>query len=347
MRLTNDGRLLINQATSPFNASLDVIGRSVGVRGNAVSTISAVNYGGWFTSSGSNSFGVRGDAVNSASGANYGVAGSACNGQTNNYAVYGQACNNNVDNWAGYFDGPTYSPGGVWTGSDENLKTNIEVLNGATEMLMNLQAKTYEFDTSVEALTLPEGLQYGFLAQELETVIPHAVRTINTPERFDDFGNIVVESMEFKGVDYSQIIPLLAAGFKEQNALEVANISRIEELQSRLHVLENAMAIATERENSSMPSQIQKAQNEKIKIEQIYPNPFDVSTTIAIKVLETGMLRIDIVNEQGKVLQTLINQNADAGSLQVIWNATEQPDGMYFCVIRHNGEIHVKKILKQ
>jgi len=52
MRLTEDGRLLINQTSSVADASLDVLGRTVGVRGQAVSPVAALNYGGWFTGAG-------------------------------------------------------------------------------------------------------------------------------------------------------------------------------------------------------------------------------------------------------------------------------------------------------
>jgi hypothetical protein len=289
---------------------------------------------------------VRGDAVAIATGVNYGVAGTACNAQVENYAVYGLACSSTSGNWAGYFDGPTFSPGAVWTASDENLKTNISDLGGATEMLMSLAPKSYFFDANIDALTLPEGLQYGLIAQELELVIPHAVREVTTPERLDEEGNVLVESIDIKAVNYSQLIPLLIAGFKEQNDTEANNMAQIEELQSRLANLENSIAITTER-ISSQTDQAISDKVQKARINQNFPNPFEETTAIEVEVFEEGSIRVDVVNENGEVIETLRNQTESPGSFELIWNASGQPEGVYFCIIRHNGDIQVKKMIKQ
>ena len=334
---------MINQASSAFDASLAVIGRSVGIRGQAVSSSSAINYGGWFTAAGNNTaYGLRADASVIASGTNYGVAGTACNGNQN-FAVYGQSCSG-AGNWAGYFDGPTFTPGAMWTSSDENLKTNISNLTGATAILTALTPKTYEFNTDIEAVNLPEGLQYGLIAQELELVVPHAVRDVSTPERFDDAGNVAVESIDMKAVNYTQLIPLLIAGFKEQNVVEAANSEQIEELQSRLASLENGLAIARQENVRDENSDLAKVK--KAVTHSNFPNPFNATTTIEVEIFEEGEVRIEVVNEKGDLIETLRNQTEVTGTFEVIWNSSNLPSGIYFGVIRHNGDVQVKKMLK-
>jgi hypothetical protein len=260
--------------------------------------------------------------------------------------VYGLACSESTGNWAGYFDGPAFTPGDVWTPSDENLKTNVAPLTGATAMLMSLEPKTYEFDSSIEAINLPSGLQYGLIAQDLEAIIPHAVRAMSTPDRRDDEGNVVVESIDIKAVKYSQLIPVLIAGFKEQNQAEASNAYKLEDLQSRLANIENSMAIATKRILEERNDQ-ELGGDHKARINQNFPNPFEDVTSINVEVFEEGTIRVDIVNENGAVIETLRNQTEAEGSFELIWNASGQPNGVYFCIIRHNGDIQVKKMLKQ
>jgi hypothetical protein len=345
MRLTPSGNLLVGQTTVGIPARLDVLGRNIAIRGIANSP-NSVNQGGFFSASGGvDSYGAYGVATSNIIGSNYGLAGEACNGQTANYAVYGIACSNTNQNWAGYFDGKTFCTSGQWDASDENLKTNIAELENATAMLMNLSPKSYEFDQSIEAINLPEGLQYGLLAQELQEVIPHAVTDVVSPRRLDDEGNVAVESMEFKAVNYNQLIPVLIAGFKEQNQLEQSNMSAIADLQSRLNEVENKMAVATQLRlvEATEPEENLK----KVKLDQNSPNPFENETLISYDILQSGQVRVDIVNDKGELIATLENRVMDTGSFSSMWNATGLADGIYFCIIRHDVEIQIKKMLKK
>lgn len=179
MRLTPSGNLLVGQTSVGIPARLDVLGRNTAIRALANSP-SNNNYGGYFSAvGGASSWGAYGTATSNIIGTNYGLAGEACNGQTANYAVYGLACTGQAGpNWAGYFDGKTFCSSGDWDASDENLKTNIADLAGASNLRISLSPKSYEFDQSIATINLPVGLQYGILAQNLEEVIPFAVSEV-------------------------------------------------------------------------------------------------------------------------------------------------------------------------
>jgi len=47
------------------------------------------------------------------------------------------------------------------------------------------------------------------------------------------------------------------------------------------------------------------------------------------------------------LIATLENRVMDIGSFSSMWNATGLADGIYFCIIRHDGEIQIKKMLKK
>jgi hypothetical protein len=171
MRLTPDGTLLIGVTTPTFTGGSKLEVQSTTLGNTAISGVALganiINVGGYFRSSGSTvAIGLRGEAILTAAETNYGVYGEACSAPTN-YAVYGLACDEGEDSWAGFFNGKTFCSSGVWDASDAQLKTNVNPLNEATEMLMALNPKSYHFIQDIPNLNLPSGMQYGVLAQEL------------------------------------------------------------------------------------------------------------------------------------------------------------------------------------
>ncbi len=92
--------------------------------------------------------------------------------------------------------------------SDARFKTNIRPLAQPLQLLQRLQGVSYYFDTKkFPGLAFPQQLQYGFLAQEVEQVLPQAVHT---------------GSDGYKSVNYTALIPLLTEGIKAlQQQVEV------------------------------------------------------------------------------------------------------------------------------
>jgi hypothetical protein len=199
----DDAKLTIK---ATFAANINSAVRSVGIP----VTLSTA---GFFNAFGApNNAGLRGTASNAAAQFNYGVAGYSCNtGTARSFAVYG-ILKEGCSGWAGYFNGNTFTPGAAWTSSDLSLKTNIEPLTNGMSKLEALTPKSYEFDQSFDRLRLPEGIQYGVMAQELATVIPHAVQDVEGAN-IDEEG-----TYSFKAVNNQQLIPVLILAFQERQA---------------------------------------------------------------------------------------------------------------------------------
>ena len=125
-------------------------------------------------------------------------------------------------------------PGNYYTISDQRLKTNISPLTGSLDKVMRL--KCYSYDANKEAYPkyfASSRKMMGFLAQELEQVIPEAVAdktipSLNTNRTAPDAD---VETMQVKAVSYDTLIPVLVEAIKEQQGI-------INELRSRLEQLE-------------------------------------------------------------------------------------------------------------
>lgn len=168
-------------------------------------------------------------AVSGGSGQGWGQYGNSSN-STTNYAVYGNA-SGGTTNYSLYCAG-----NGVYTGtwsssSDVKLKKDVNPIEGGLSTIMKLKPSSYYFktgDAAYKSMNLASGLHYGFIAQELEKVIPSLVsdNVHASPENPN-------EKIEYKGVNYTELIPILTKAIQEQQA-------QIEELKKEVEVLKAA-----------------------------------------------------------------------------------------------------------
>ena len=115
--------------------------------------------------------------------------------------------------------------------SDGRLKKDIKTIPAALGIIQSLHGVNYFFDhEKYPDLTLPNGQQYGFVAQELEKILPNEVREAyvvgNTPPGKDS-KSAPGKSYLVKTVSYTNIIPILVEAMKEQQ-------KQIEDLKKQL-----------------------------------------------------------------------------------------------------------------
>lgn len=98
--------------------------------------------------------------------------------------------------------------------SDTEIKRNIVPIETALQKLITLQPKTYEYDTKqYRHIGLRQGKQYGFIAEDIQTVFPELVTEKSTQFMA---GKNFFKRASFKTVDEQSLIPLLVAAIKEQ-----------------------------------------------------------------------------------------------------------------------------------
>lgn len=187
-------------------------------------------------------YGVWGEATDNQTPINFGGYFKAVNAIGNNYAVYGDAGGFSAGSpgnpagptYAGYFNGDVYISG-FYGPSDRKLKTDINNLQGGLDLVMKLRPVTYRYkQNEFPAMTLPGGKQYGLIAQEVEEILPDLVMNNVNPARIDSEGHETAPSVDFKSMNYQELIPILVQAIQEQQTQIELQQARIEALEKEI-----------------------------------------------------------------------------------------------------------------
>jgi len=84
---------------------------------------------------------------------------------------------------------------------------------------------------------------------------------------------------------------------------------------------------------------------ELFQLHQNYPNPFNPTTTIIYEVAKSEKTIVSIYNILGKEIATLVSEIKQPGKYQVIWEAGDQPTGMYFVRMQAGNYTSVRKMM--
>ncbi|MBS1655515.1 MAG: tail fiber domain-containing protein, partial [Bacteroidetes bacterium] len=183
----------------------------------------------------------------------YGYAAGSTQGTSNsnynyflmaNYGVWGAAGNGVTTGLAGGFNGDITVFGNVYQTSDAKLKTNIQPIGNALNGINKLLVKQYDYsqDVATESkLSLPRTHQFGFLAQDVQTVFPNLVSSITAPKiDYEAGGNKpkVMGSSNFLAVNYIGFIPLLTEAVQELSIENDALKKQLADLAARVNALE-------------------------------------------------------------------------------------------------------------
>jgi hypothetical protein len=139
--------------------------------------------------------------------------------------------------WGGLFQSDLGYTGILAAVSDKRVKKNIETIGEATKLIMKLRGVTYEHRLDEEQfsdLGLKQGLNYGFIAQEVEEILPSLVVEKNIPHINSSrrLYNENKPSEMLKAVSYIEVVPILVEAMKEQQKM-------IEELKAEIELLKS------------------------------------------------------------------------------------------------------------
>ena len=100
--------------------------------------------------------------------------------------------------------------------------------------------------------------------------------------------------------------------------------------------LEGVM-LPVEDDKSNLPNEYSLMQN--------YPNPFNPSTSINYKIIKPGMVYLRVFDLLGREVAVLVNEEKNAGSFNVSFNASHLTSGIYYYQLRTNDYLETKKMV--
>ena len=80
-------------------------------------------------------------------------------------------------------------------------------------------------------------------------------------------------------------------------------------------------------------------------LNQNYPNPFNPTTSINFSLAEPSFVKLAVYNLLGEEVQVLRNENMDAGSFNINFDAASLPSGMYLYKLETAQFTSVRKMM--
>lgn len=231
-------------------------------------------------------------------------------------------------------NGVTWSSGG-YTSSDVTLKNTVTTLPNSLNKIKSLRPVTFKWNTVSDSLM--NGTHAGFIAQEVDTVIPQVVRT---------------NGSGVKSVAYSELIPYLVSAIQAQQQQIKQMDSLITLLtQSISSCCSNSAAKQTGIEGNDPKSLSQINVNlsdvDMIVLNQNVPNPFAEQTTITYNVPEKySFAQLVFKTIDGKIIKTVDITKKGRGQVNVF--ANDLSNGLYmYSLIVDGTSVDTKKMVKQ
>jgi hypothetical protein len=92
--------------------------------------------------------------------------------------------------------------------------------------------------------------------------------------------------------------------------------------------------------------------NERVsysELSQNYPNPFNPSTAIRFDIDRSEKVILQIYNNEGRLITTLIDNHMNAGSHEVSWNGKNDDgltvaSGVYYYILKTDGFVTSRKM---
>ena len=338
-----------------------------GVHGHAKGGSKIYGVYGKADQSGAKNFGTYGHAYGASGSRNYGVYGLANGGSVLNCSVYGaSAGNDTLRDWSGYFANRVQIQGDLYHGaakifSDASLKDQVSELPNMSQQIQALRPKRYQYNQAAqERMGLSGGEQFGFIAQEVQEVLPQLVSSTIIAAELDTLGNVVRPEMSVRAVNYVGLIPLLVGNAQDQIATSNAQAGELaalreelEQQRNRLEQLEHLLAACCANPDRALPQPGSDTVipafagmtpgGEKLRIQ---PNPFNERTTVFYKLDNGGRTQLMANSADGKDLRVLHEATLEKGDYQYEWNTAALAPGMYYVTLLVDGQPVVKKAVK-
>lgn len=216
---------------------------------------------------------------------------------------------------------------GIFTNSDSTLKHNVQTIPNALDQVILLRGVNFEWNTPAD--TLMYGTRTGFIAQEVDAVIPNVVYT---------------NPQGVKSVSYPELIPYLVEALKQEHARNDSLSARVDSLAGVVGGCCNNNARTS---GTSVDEQDVTLNNSgSIVLNQNIPNPYAEQTTITYYLPEsTVKAQMLFYDAQGRLIKAVDLPETGNGQLNVF--ADDLTSGVYSYTLVVDGQIaDTKKMVK-
>ncbi|MCI1753209.1 MAG: tail fiber domain-containing protein [Flavobacteriales bacterium] len=286
-----------------------------------------------------------------------GLRGQTTGTALQNFGVLGVAPSAS-NSWAGYFVGNVnvvgtgYYVNGNFVASDAQFKINVQPLEDPLAILMQLHPDRYEFLVDeFPQMNFPSGEHGGFIAQEVEVVLPSLVSQTRIAAETDSLGNEISPAVDYKAVNYAGLTPYIVGALQQQQGVIQQQQASIDQQNTRMAELEDRINQCCAANGSGMaPQSGERSTTADSNVQEqrllIIPNPVADLTTLEYYVPKAGQVSLQVSTSDGKPLETLREEKAEAGAYNYAWNTTKLAAGTYFCTFMLDGAVVVKRAVK-
>ena len=222
----------------------------------------------------------------------------------------------------------------AWVVSDQKFKQNIKPISNSLDLIMKIRGVRYNYIPESKRTITFEGKtteikmnfdydksQIGYIAQELELIVPELVKT-------DENG--------YKAVNYCQMVALLTEGIKEQQ-------NEIEVLQAEVENLKAASILKNE--NSKIVPSGNNTDTKLSWLKQNNPNPFSQNSTIEMYInLSSKDVSLRVYDLTGVQLKTFTIESRGYFNLPISADSFKPGQYLYSLII-DGKEIDTKKMV--
>lgn len=210
--------------------------------------------------------------------------------------------------------------------SDKTLKSEIKSIENPNKLIEALEGKSYLWSNEfIKESGVDNGRHYGFLAQEVEKVLPEAIVR-------DENGRY--------GVEYNAFIPILVESQKEI-------IKENRELKTRLSVMEEKFVLLEKSISQICENGCAGLTRvtEENKLYQSIPNPTDKDALVNYFLVNTNSkAQIVLFSQEGKDLESHnLEQKVGSGSIRLSLDGLANGTYMYSLIV-DNKVIDTKRL---
>ena len=227
-----------------------------------------------------------------------------------------------------YLNGSGYVTGSWTVISDRKVKKDVTQIGNAIDLVKQLNGVSYNYNQeAMPDMVLPKGRVYGFIAQDVQKVIPEV--TTDLPE-----SGLV-------GIKYTEIIPLLTEAIKEQQGTIETQNEKITALEDRLATIEKMLLgkASTSAQENKLNNEVSK----NVQLGQNRPNPFGNTTIIDYNLPEDVQnAQLEVFSINGKLMQ---RTQITSGKGSVELDANTLKNGTYVYTINIDGKNIATKIM--